>query len=141
MRGDSPKFLDTNILVYEWDERDLRKQEIARLLVLEVGRQGVVSSQVLQEFASVMRTKLKANSTQIQSIMGSYRRFGFVGIDHDLIHGALDLAEKHALSFWDGLIVEAAMRSGCKTLYTEDLGAGQVLQGVKIVNPFSVDRK
>ena len=137
MRGGHPEFLDTNVLVYEWDERDLYKQETARRLVRNVGRHGVVSSQVLQEFASVMRTKLKADSIQIRSILSSYRGFGFVAVDSNLVENALFLADQHSVSFWDALIVGTAARSGCKTLYTEDLSGGQVIQGVQIVNPFT----
>lgn len=136
MKDAAPRFLDTNILVYEWDERDPRKQGIARDLVRKSWRQGVVSSQVLQEFAAVMLKKLRASPAQIQPIIESYRVFSFVVIDHELIISALDLAGQHSLSFWDGLIVESAVRSGCKTLYTEDLNSGQVLHGVTVVNPF-----
>lgn len=125
-------------MVYEWDERDLRKQQVARDLVSKIGTGAIVSSQVLQEFAAVMRTKLNANTNQIRSIIASYRGFGFVAVDAGHIEIALGLADQHSLSFWDALIVETAARSGCKTLYTEDLSDGQVIQGVRIINPFEI---
>jgi len=137
MRGGSLKFLDTNILVYEWDERDPGKQEIARKLVRDTGGEGVISSQVLQEFAAVMRSKLRASPAQIRSILASYRGFYFVHVDFEMVELALESAEEHGLNFWDSLIVEAAARAGCKTLYTEDLSAGQTVRGVKIANPFA----
>ena len=90
MRSAPPSFLDTNILVYEWDDRDPKKQATARRLVRNVGKQGVISSQVLQEFASVMRSKLNATSRQIGPILGSYRAFGLVTIDFQLVeHSAV----------------------------------------------------
>lgn len=136
MRAALPEFLDTNVLVYEWDERDRRKQEIARGLIREVGRRGVVSSQVLQEFTSVMRSRLKASSHQIRLILASYRGLGFIGVEREVIEGALRVADDHKISYWDALIVTAAVRSGCRTLHTEDLNSGQVIEGIKIVNPF-----
>jgi predicted nucleic acid-binding protein len=136
MSNARPEFLDTNILVYEWDERDRRKQEIARAVVRKVGRQGVISSQVIQEFASVMRTRLGATSEQLRLILASYRGFGFLSIDHEAVEGALRVADEHRVSFWDALILTAAVKSGCKTLYTEDLNPGQVIEGVKVLNPF-----
>lgn len=136
MRAVRPEFLDTNILVYEWDERDGRKQEIARALVRKIGRQGVVSSQVLQEFAAVMRTRLNATTTQIRMILASYRGLGFLSVDHDAVENALRVADDHQINYWDALVVTAAARSGCKTLYTEDLNSGQLIEGVKVVNPF-----
>ena len=50
---------------------------------------------------------------------------------------ALDLHQKHALSYWDALIVASAHIAGCSVLLTEDMGTGEILAGVKLVNPFA----
>jgi predicted nucleic acid-binding protein len=55
----------------------------------------------------------------------------------ELILGAIDLHRLHPLSVWDALIVASASAASCATLLTEDLGAGDVIAGVRIENPFA----
>lgn len=55
---------------------------------------------------------------------------------HDVL-AAIDIAEQERLSFWDAMIIRSASELGCKTLWTEDLNAGQVISGVRIANPFA----
>jgi predicted nucleic acid-binding protein len=59
------------------------------------------------------------------------------GVTPDTIDMALDLHQKHALSYWDALIVASAHIAGCSVLLTEDVGTSEVLAGVKLVNPFA----
>lgn len=59
-----------------------------------------------------------------------------VQVDLDLILAGIDLSRLHAFSFWDGMIVRAAVTAGCKVLLTEDLQHGRVIDGVRIENPF-----
>ena len=63
-------------------------------------------------------------------------RLDVVSIRVDLILGAIDLHRLHLISFWDALIVSAALCTGCRRLLTEDLQAGQELDGVLVVDPF-----
>lgn len=69
-----------------------------------------------------------------------FARLDTVQVDLDLILGAIDLHRLHALSFWDALIVRAALANGCTILYSEDLKAGQRLNGLEVVNPFCSDK-
>lgn len=130
----SDRFLDTNILVYAHKEGDYRT-EIARQLLFEGG---VIGAQVLNEFASVARAKLGFTWPKVQE-----------AVDNILIlcpnpralnvatHlRALGLSKRFGFSIWDGLIVAAAIEAKCSTLLTEDLQHGQVVEGVRIENPF-----
>ena len=60
-----------------------------------------------------------------------------VGIDAAMVHAAIDTSQRSQISYWDALIVEAAVRGGCSQILSEDLNAGQVIRGVEIVNPFA----
>jgi predicted nucleic acid-binding protein len=59
-----------------------------------------------------------------------------VGLEVDDLLAAIDLHRLHELSIWDALIVRAALLSGCRTLYTEDLQHGRRFEGLQVVNPF-----
>ena len=61
-------------------------------------------------------------------------------IDADMVLGAIDLHETHRISFWDALVVKSAATASCRVLYAEDLGHGQVLDSVRIVDPFARKR-
>ena len=132
----SSEFIDTNVLVYEWDNTDSLKRDIARKLVSRLGSRGVISSQVAQEFAWTMSKKLGISGRETALILKNYQVFRFVPIKMQLVQRALSTANDNIISFWDALIVEAAADAGCKVLLTEDLNDGQRIRGVRIVNPF-----
>jgi predicted nucleic acid-binding protein len=128
------RFLDTNILVYAHKEGDYRTA-IAREVLLEGG---VVSVQVLNEFASVARAKLGFTWPQIQEAVNNILILcpnpRPLSIDTHL--HALSLSKRFGFSIWDGLIVSAAIEAKCSKLLTEDLQHGQVAEGLRIENPF-----
>ena len=133
-------FLDTNVLVYAFDGADSRKQQAAAKLVrqlLERGM-GVVSTQVLQEFFVTVTRKVKSplSVADARSAIEDFAVLRVVGIDVGHILDAIERHQRLKLSFWDALILTAAADSGCRTLYTEDLSPGSVLDGVEIVSPF-----
>jgi predicted nucleic acid-binding protein len=136
-----PSFVDTNILIYAEDRDAKRKHEIARDLVLELWneRSGVVSVQVLQEFYVNVTRKLKKPLPlpRALEIVEEYLTWTVVENTGRLLIRAIDLQQKHRLSFWDSTIVQAALDAGCETLFTEDLNAGQRIESVTIVNPFA----
>ena len=128
------RFLDTNVLVYAFNLGDYRSAT-ARQLLLEGG---VVGVQVLNEFASVAKAKLAMTWAEVQEaiekiviLCPSPRPLG-IGIH---LH-ALELSKRYGFSIWDGLIVAAAIDARCSKLLTEDLQHGQVVEGVRIENPF-----
>mgnify|MGYP001413849256 CR=1 FL=1 len=132
----SKVFLDTNVLVDALDGDAGEKQTIARRLLRDVARTGVVSTQVLQEFYVVATRKLGVAPPLAKSVLHSLRRFETVTVTADLIEQAADCSVVHQVSFWDALIVVAAESARCSELWTEDLNPGQVLRGVNVVNPF-----
>lgn len=131
-------FLDTNLLVYTDDHRDPRKQEAA-LALLERCRlqsRGVVSTQVLQEYFVTTTRKLGVPAELARRKVEIFARFDLVLISRDDILAAIDLHRLHGISFWDALIVGAALRSGCSVLYSEDLQHSQRISGLEIRDPF-----
>ncbi|MEQ1933388.1 MAG: PIN domain-containing protein [Fimbriimonadaceae bacterium] len=129
-------FLDTNILIYEWDHSDSRRREVARKLISDGAHQLMVSSQVLQEFAHNARRKLEMSDVEINLCLETYAQFRFVPVDSDMVMAAILSSSEFKISFWDALIIEAAVAGNCNMLYTEDLNHDQTIRGVKIVNPF-----
>lgn len=133
------KFFDTNIFGYSIDLRDKKKQNIARELIRNFPtNEIVISTQVLQEFYNVATTKLKHDVTEVKKIMFSATRFNVWQVSVNTIFSAIDINTRYQFSIWDSLILASAIEAGCDTLYTEDLNNGQVVEGVKIVNPFVV---
>ena len=135
-----PSFVDTNILIYAEDRDAKGKHEIARTLIVDLweGREGVVSVQVLQEFYVNVTKKLKKPLTVVKAkqIIEEYLTWTVVDNTGRMVVDAIDLQRKSQLSFWDSLIVQAAIQSGCDQLYSEDMNAGQRFGPVTVVNPF-----
>jgi len=133
----APFFVDTNVFVYADDRSDPRKQAIARDLIRRALRErtGKVSLQVLQEFFSATR-KLGIEPVAAKRRIEIFARLDVVRLDVDDVQAAIDLHRLHDLSIWDALIVRAALISGCRTLFTEDLQHGRRFEGLEIVDPF-----
>lgn len=132
-------FIDTNVLVYADSGDEPVRQARALSLLAEHRRQGtgVLSTQVLQEFASVALRKLRLPPALVRDRLGFYARFDVVAASPALIADALDLHALRGVSFYDALIVQAAIAGGCAQLLTEDMQSGAVFGGVRIVNPFA----
>ncbi len=140
MPDDGVTFIDTNVLVYAHDASETRKQPVAQALLEDLweGRRGALSTQVLQEFYVVATRKFDPPMSRAaaREVVALYGEWSIVRVDVALILAASKLEERHALSFWDALIVEAARRYGAKRLVTEDLQTGRRIGGVRIENPF-----
>ena len=134
-------FVDTNVLVCAYDRSETRKQPVARaqLEALWRERTGALSTQILQEFYVVATRKLPApmRRTRARRLVTLYAAWPVVQVDVTLILAATELEARHALSFWDALVVEAARRAGATRLLTEDLQPGRRLAGVMIEDPFA----
>ena len=141
MADDRVTFVDTNVLVYAHDRSETRKQPIAQALldVLWRTRTGVLSTQVLQEFYVVTTRKFDPPMRRgaAREVVALYGEWPIVQVDVALILAASNLEERHAFSFWDALVVEAARRCGATRLLTEDLRAGRRIDGISIENPFA----
>jgi predicted nucleic acid-binding protein len=133
-------FVDTNILIYAHDLDAGHKHEIAAALIeglWEAGT-GVVSTQVLQEFYVNVTRKIMhpLPPAQARGIIEDYLVWHVVLNDAESILMASELEERYQLSFWDGMIVVAACRAKADKIVTEDLSAGQKIEGVLVENPF-----
>jgi predicted nucleic acid-binding protein len=127
-------FFDTNVLLYLLS-KDAAKADLAEAL-LATG--GIVSVQVLNEFASVATRKLAMTIPEIREILSTIRAVCVVrSLDIETHELGLEMAERYGFSIYDGLIVAAAVRAGSAILYTEDLQQGQVIDQVTIQNPFA----
>ena len=130
-------FLDTNLFIYALDGSDARKQARARACLKQVmeHRQGVISTQILQEYYVVATRKLGVEPAAAKRQVQSLGQIETVLVTPALIHEAIDTCADEKISFWDSLLIAAARFAGCVEIYTEDLNPGQLISGVEIVNP------
>lgn len=137
----APTFVDTNVLTYAHDASENVRQPVAAALLQDLwqSRSGMLSTQVLSEFYVVATRKFTPPMTrrEARSIIDAYAAWPVVPVDPTLIVAASALEERHRLSFWDALIIEAARRGGATRLASEDLQAGRRIAGLVIENPFA----
>ena len=126
-------FFDTNVLLYLLSDTAGKAARAEELLASG----GVISVQVLNEFASVALRKKAADFMELREILSTIRAVCSVkSLDIETHEIGLDVAERYRFSIYDSLIVAAALRAGCSTLYTEDLQDGQMIERLTIRNPF-----
>lgn len=132
-------FVDTNILVYAHDQDAGGKRERARtaLEALWSSGAGRLSVQVLQEFYVNVTRKLASPVARsiAREVLIAYGEWIRVPTTAATVARAADVADMAEISFWDALIVASAEAAGAAVLYSEDLNAGQVIAGVRIVDP------
>ena len=132
-------FLDTNVLVYVFDDDAGPKQERAQSILAGAASGGhVVSTQVLQEFFVVVTRKLERPMTHEDAAraVAALAQLPVANLDAASVLAAVDRVGRLGMSLWDALIVQAAVESGCVRLLTEDLQDEQVIDGVRVENPF-----
>lgn len=133
-------FVDTNILIYAHDKQGGQKPARAQWLLTRLWNEGrgVLSTQVLQEFCVNVRRKFQQpmSSKQVREAVLVYGRWQTVVNATEAVLQALDIEERHRLSFWDAMIVQAAQSAKCEILYSEDFAHGREYDSVLVVNPF-----
>ncbi|MDB5828367.1 MAG: hypothetical protein JWQ73_2587 [Variovorax sp.] len=133
-------FFDTNILLYAVDAGDPVRQDIAidRLARAIKDDSVVISTQVLQEFYNVTTRKLRPplSAAEATSQITRLCAFEVIGATADSVLAAADLARQHQLSWWDALILEAALRANADVLVSQDGQHGQRFGRLLIENPF-----
>lgn len=131
--------IDTNVLVYADSGDEPQRQRVAIDLIKAHREAGtaVLAVQVLQEFTQVALRKLGLPPALVRQRLAFYGRFELVPTSPELIERAVDLHVLHGLAFYDALVVQAAISAGCAQLLSEDLQAGRLIGGVRIVNPFA----
>jgi predicted nucleic acid-binding protein len=134
-----PAFIDTNIVVYADDAAYPKKQKIAAKLIADLYKKGaaVISAQVMQEYYNAAVNKLRIDPAFAVERLRFLSKFEVVSATPQIVIAATDLHRLRNLSFWDSMILQAAITSGCDTLYSEDMQDGEIVNGVKIVNPFA----
>ncbi len=133
-------FFDSNLLVYAFDQGSPAKQDVAKRLIGEYGAAGnlVLSTQVLQEFYVVTTKKLAKPLTKEEAaeVVKDLGEFPLVQVDKSVIYRAMGRHRVGEFSFWDCLIVEAALQSRCALLLTEDMQSDRHIDRLEIRNPF-----
>jgi len=127
-------FFDTNVLLYLFSGELDKADRVEALLE----RPGVISVQVLNEFAAVATRKLGLAYGEVREVLGTIRTLCHthaLTVEHH--EKALELAERYRFSFYDAAVVASALLAGCKTLYSEDMQHRQVIEKqLTIFNPF-----
>ena len=133
-------FFDTNVLVYLFDTDSPDKRRKGRALFQKHAEAGniLLSTQVLQEFYVTVTRKLARplDATTATEAVTRFAELPLVQIDSKLILSAIHRSRESRLSFWDALVVQAAIEGHANTLYSEDMHDGQTFDGLRMVNPF-----
>jgi predicted nucleic acid-binding protein len=132
-------FIDTNILVYTVDQFDKEKQKTSRKILKEIAANEtvVISTQVLQEFYNACTKKLNMNPLKAKEYIHNYiENFEVIQNGPAIIERGIDINIISHISFWDALLIAAAESSNSTEIISEDLNDGQIIDGIKIKNPF-----
>jgi predicted nucleic acid-binding protein len=139
MKGDRV-FVDTNVIVYAYDKDAGKKHRIAADIMKDLWRSGLgtISTQILQEFFVTLTRKISApmDISVVRETLRRLSKWDVSIIDADTIIRATELQERYNYSFWDSLIVAAAIAGGARTIFSEDLSDGLTIEGLTIKNPF-----
>ncbi len=130
-------FCDTNVLVYAADSASAEKQERAQHLLRSHSSQLVISTQVLLEYASACTRKLGITPEQTTRLLASLSQIRTAGADRESVQQAARMSESTGLSIYDAMIVEAAQRMRCGTLFTEDAALLAADLDITVSNPFA----
>jgi predicted nucleic acid-binding protein len=130
-------FLDTNIVVYLYTNDEQAKRDAAFSLIQKFDC--VVSTQVLSELTNTLHRKFNLDYESIEQVIAEIEAACLVTpVLSETIHHALQIAKRYGYSYYDSLIVAAALGTNCKSLATEDLQNGQIIESsLKISNPFT----
>ena len=128
-------FLDTNILLYAFSTKDEQKHLVAKSLVLS---DAVISAQVINEVSVNLLKKFNFDEEQIQQFLqSSYTRYEIFELNSETFFKASNIRKDYLLSYYDSVIVAAALLSNCATLYSEDMHHELIIEKqLKIINPF-----
>lgn len=134
-------FVDTNILLYAHDRLAGVKYTRAKRLIEHLwhSQQGVLSTQVLQEFCANARKKLThaISADELKAIVEDYLNWNVVVNSPRSILKVLELEDRYRISFWDALILQAAEEAGASMLYSEELNNGEYYGSVQVINPLT----
>jgi predicted nucleic acid-binding protein len=128
-------FLDTNVVVYNHTLTEPNKFEKAAELLLRVD--GVVSTQVLSEVSNVLSKKFHFSWMDIRRVVDEINSFlDIIIVTPAIIDSSIILSDRYHYGYYDSLILASAIESECDVLYSEDFQHNQLIEGVRIINPF-----
>ncbi len=132
-------FIDTNVLVYAQNDKEIEKQLICRKVLSSLIEKSllVISTQVMQEYFNVATQKLGLEKLYVKRTIEMFDVYETINVKPSIIFQAIDIHILNPLSFWDSLIISAAKSANCSMVLTEDMNDGQIIEGVKIQNPFT----
>ncbi|HEV2851186.1 MAG TPA: PIN domain-containing protein [Thermoanaerobaculia bacterium] len=142
MNADLVAFVDSNVLVYAVSNDEPEKQSRAREIVARGFTEGcfAISTQVMLEvYVNVTRkAKIGLPAQEAFEYVQAFAEWPVIEMTPEMVLSALGLAQRSKISPWDAAILEAARQAGCKTVLSEDLGDGQIYQGITVENPFAI---
>lgn len=138
MTGDV--FVDSNVWCYTVDYAEPEKQSAAITAIkpLVEADKVVVSAQVLSETYTACVRKIGLDPVDARRLVHSISQFNVVAITAELVQQAIEISLLSRIKYWDALIIAAAKAGGCRSLLSEDLNPGQVVEGVRVFSPFTV---
>lgn len=131
-------FIDTNIIIYANDKQDTIKQKKAINIIkdLMITKTGVISTQVLQEYAYAAINKLNQSVNIVLRQLKLLEGFEIIKQSPELIRKAIEIMTVYKINFWDANIISQAEFSKSDLIYSEDFNIGQYYSGIQVVNPF-----
>lgn len=132
-------FFDTNVLLYVYSHADRKKQALAKELFARHAAGGdlLLSTQVVQEFYAAGSRKMGIPRRELREAVAALLELPLITVTSAHILSAIEMEERHRISFWDALILAAAASGGAEVLYTEDLSDGQRYGTIVVRNPFA----
>lgn len=137
---DARFFVDTNVLLYSHDRKNIEKAGKAQLWLKELARRerAIINLQVLNEFIAVLlRRKWFETPEQVFSISAGFAELGNSPLTPREVDEACRLHLRYRHSWWDCLLLASAIELGCTHFLSEDLQDGQQIDTLTIVNPFA----
>jgi predicted nucleic acid-binding protein len=131
-------FIDTNILIYTYSDEEEKREKAIKIIKDNENKDFIISLQVVNEFINTLKKKFDKSPAEIRNALEEIESaFTIRDLSLDLIKDAVRISERYLLSYYDSLIISAALASNCSTLYTEDLHHSQTIDDkLKILNPF-----
>ncbi len=128
-------FIDSNILIYAYSSTEIGKKD--KVLLMLENEEITISTQVVNEFIWIMSRKFNIDMETIKVISNNLFEIFNVGmVSKATIDKAIDIAKSYKYAYWDSLILSSALEAKCIAIYTEDMQHGQIIEGIKIINPF-----
>jgi predicted nucleic acid-binding protein len=133
------RFIDTNVLIYAEASDVPVKQKVALTLLKKLYEDsaGVLSTQILQEYCNVALKKLKLSPQHVRAQLDLYEQFEVIQVTPAIIRYGIDLHQTRLVGFYDAIVLATALTAGCSQLLSEDMNTGEVVHGIRIVNPFN----